>query len=123
MAGLVAGRERVELEAEVELDGRRAPRRWSRPKEVVAPDADPVEVYECKFQGRGVDQADVDELADIDRTARSLGLDCHATIALMASYETLKAARPRLRLTAPLYFSELDDLLDLRYRASQRRVV
>lgn len=121
--GLVLQREATEREAEIQLTRNPHTRRpWSRPKEVVVPSANPVEVYECKFNGRGLEQPDVDELGDIDLTARAGGTGSRACVAIMASKTTLDAARPGLRLSEPLYFAELDDLLDLRYRPSSRQL-
>lgn len=121
--GLVRQREATEREAEIQLTRNPHTRRpWSRPKEVVVPSADPVEVYECKFHGQGLEQPDVDELGDIDLTVRAGGADSRASVAIMASKKTLDAARPGLRLSEPLYFAELDDLLDLRYRPPSRRL-
>ncbi len=121
--GLVRQREATEREAEIQLTRNPHTRRpWSRPKDVVVPSADPVEVYECKFNGRGLEQSDVDELGDIDLTARAGGVRSRACVAIMASKTTLDAVRPGLRLTEPLYFAELDDLLDLRYLPASRQI-
>lgn len=121
--GLVAKRATVEREADVELThNQHTGRAWSRPKDVVVPVGDPVEVYECKFNGVWLDQDDVDELGDIDQTARHAGGDCRATVAVMSSVDSLLGARANLRLHEPLFFAELDDLLDLSRRESNRQL-
>jgi hypothetical protein len=121
--GLVAQRATAEREADIELiQHEHTGREWSRPKDVVVPVGDPVEVYECKFNGVWLDQDDVEELGDIDQTARHAGGDCRATVAVMSSAESLFGARANLRLQEPLYFAELEDLLDLSRREASRQL-
>lgn len=120
---LVSARAATEHEVDIRLDRNPHTRRqWSFPKEVVVPQDDPTEAYECKFDGRGLDQADVDELGDIHLSSEASGSQCHATVAIMASGVTLEAVRPSLQITEPLFFAELDDLLDLRFRPAARRL-
>ena len=123
VTGLVAQRATVEREAEIELTRRpHTGRPWSHPKEAVVPTGDPVEVYECKFNGIWLNQDDVDELGDIELTAGDAGDDCRATVAVMASAQTLWSARGLLKLRERLFFAELDDLLDLSRRAASRQL-
>lgn len=114
-------------EQKIELTRNRWTRQgWSRPKDVVLDAArDPVEVYECKRNPAavgGIDQEDVDELADIFETAEAEGRDGRMCVAFLEPYETMNRLLRRLDFRAPLYYASRDELLELAVRPPVRRL-
>lgn len=91
-------------EQEIELTRNRWTKRsWSKPKEVVSERPDALEVIECKRDPEslgGLDQDDLDELADIRDTAASDGLTPHVTVAVMEAARSLRVALPGTELSS-----------------------
>lgn len=96
-------------------------RGWTKPKELVV-DANPFEVYECKTSAHGIDQDDIDELADIAGKADAEGVESRPTLAVLSSEKVLRAHRAALRIWRPIYFSDLDDLVELRFGPATQKL-
>jgi hypothetical protein len=119
---LIAGRATPLREVEVEIPpAGHAGAAWTKPKEIVVDD-DPFEVYECKVSAYGLDQGDFDELCDIGDQADGEGVDARPTIAILASERDIRARRATLNLWRPIYFADLEEIADLRYRAATRQL-
>jgi hypothetical protein len=107
-------------EQEIQLaQNRWTNRPWSNPKEVVSQRESAFEVVECKRDPNGLDQHDLDELADIRDTATAEGMTPYPTVAVMEAGRSLRAAlagrrgRPPLRTHGALLWVAEDELIEL----------
>lgn len=99
-------------EHQIELShNSRSRKQWTGAKEVVA-DGPAFEVYECKSDGLP-NVGDIDELSDVNSTARAEGTDARPTIVTLGSDGSLRIQAKAWGLTETIYGITIDKILSL----------